>query len=444
MRNKSNLRSQGKGPKDRNSDMKGGILMRKAKIGHIFLTLLVLSMAACLIGPTSVLGAEEGGKKDERPPRSIAMAPEYPGVIIPPGEDVEMDLIIYNKGKSDENINVDITSIPKGWKARVKTYRFTITGAHVENGESTRLTFFAEPEKKDVKPGKYVFKVKVQTLDGAFTSKQDIVVAVSEKAVAEKEKAVTVTTSYPVLRGPTDATFEFSVEVDNKLDMDKVYNLISQGPENWEVNFKPAYEDKFISSVRLEKNQSKSVAVEVKPHRLAEAGEYPINIRVGSGDAKAEAKLTVILTGTYKLDAGTPTGLLSLEAQTTGLLSLEAQKGKSANLSIYVKNTGSAANHNVNFLSIKPENWKVEFEPEKIEAINPEELKQVEVTITPAEEALVGDYSVGISVDGEKAQKTMEMRVTVKASTAWGWIGIGIIVLVILGLGGLFTWFGRR
>jgi uncharacterized membrane protein len=433
MRNKSNLRSQGKGPKDRNGEMKGGILMRKAKIGHIFLTLLVLSMVACLIGPTSVLGAEEGGKKDERPPRSIAMAPEYPGIIIPPGEDVEMDLIIYNKGKSDENINVDITSIPKGWKARVKTYRFTITGAHVENGESTRLTFFAEPEKKDIKPGKYVFRVEARTQDGAFTSKQNIVATVSEKAEKEKEKMVTVTTSYPVLRGPTDATFEFSLEVGNKLDKDKVYNLISQGPDKWETNFKPAYEDKFISSVRLEKNQSKSVAVEVKPYRLAEAGEYPINVRVGSGDAKAEAKLTIILTGTYKLDAGTPTGLLSLEAQ----------KGKSANLSIYVKNTGSAANHNVNFLSIKPENWKVEFEPEKIEAINPEELKQV-VTITPAEEALVGDYSVGISVDGEKAQKTMEMRVTVKASTAWGWIGIGIIVLVILGLGGLFTWFGRR
>jgi len=345
-----------------------------------------------------------------------------------------MDLILYNKGKADETIDVEITSIPKGWKARVKTYRFTVTGAHVENGESTRLTFFAEPEKKDVKQGKYVFKVKAQTRDGAFTSTQDIAVTVSQKAEAEKKKAVTVTTSYPVLRGPTDATFEFSLEVNNKLDKDKVYNLTSKGPENWEINFKPAYEDKYISSLRLEKNGSKSVAVEVKAYRLTEAGEYPVNVRVGSGDAKAEAKLTIILTGTYKLDAGTPTGLLSLEAQ----------KGKDANLSIYVKNTGSATNHNIKFISIKPENWKVEFEPEKIEALKPEELKQVEVTITPAEEALVGDYSVGLNVDGEKDQKTMEMRVTVKASTAWGWIGIGIIVLVIVGLGGLFTWFGRR
>jgi len=408
--------------------------MRRSKLGQIFAIPLVLAMVVSLLGMSSVLAEEEKDKKDERPPRSITMAPEYTGVIIPPGEDVEMDLIIYNKGKSDENVGVTITSIPKGWKARVKTYSFTVTEAHVENGETKRLTFFAEPEKKDVKPGKYVFKVEARTQDGAFTSKQNIVATVSEKAEKEKEKMVTVTTSYPVLRGPTDATFEFSVEVDNKLDKDTVYNLISKVPEDWEINFKPAYEDKFISSLRLEKNQSKSMAVEVKPYRLAEAGEYPINVRVSSGDAKAEAKLTVILTGTYKLEAGTPTGLLSLEAQ----------KGKPANMSIYVKNTGSATNHNINFLSIKPENWKVEFEPEKIEALKPNDLKQVEVTLTPAEEALVGDYSVGLNVDGEKASKTMEMRVTVRASTAWGWIGIGIIVLVIAGLGTLFTWLGRR
>jgi uncharacterized membrane protein len=411
---------------------KEGILMRGSKLGQIFLALLVLTLAVCLIGPSSALGAEE--EKDERPARSIAMAPEYTGVIVPPGEDVEMDLILYNKGKADENIDVEITSIPEGWKARVKTYRFTITGAHVKNGESTRLTFFAEPEKKDIEPAKYVFTVKAQTKDASFTSTQDITVTVSEKAEKEKEKAVTITTSYPVVRGRTDKVFEFSLEVDNKLDKDKIYNLTSQTPEKWEVNFKPAYEDKYISSLRLEKNQSKSVAVEVKPHRLAEAGEYPIRVRVASGDAKAEADLTVILTGTYKLDAGTPTGLLSLVAQ----------KGKPANMSIYVRNTGSAANHDIKFLSIKPENWKVEFEPEKIEALKPDELKQVEVTITPAEEALVGDYSVGISVDGEMDSKTMELRTTVKASTAWGWIGILIIVGVIVGLGGLFTWLGRR
>jgi uncharacterized membrane protein len=95
-------------------------------------------------------------------------------------------------------------------------------------------------------------------------------------------------------------------------------------------------------------------------------------------------------------------------------------------------------------MSFKPENWKVEFKPEKIPTLEPNELKQVEVTITPYEEALVGDYSVGLGISTEKASKNLEFRVTVKASSAWGWIGIGIIVLVVLGLTGLFQWLGRR
>jgi uncharacterized membrane protein len=142
----------------------------------------------------------------------------------------------------------------------------------------------------------------------------------------------------------------------------------------------------------------------------------------------------VALTGIYKLDAGTPTGILSLEAL----------GGKTANVSLFVKNTGSAVNRNISFSSFKPENWEVTFKPEKIDALEPNGLKQIEVMIKPAAQALVGDYSVGLMVDGEKASKTVEMRVTVKASTAWGWIGIGIILFVIAGLSGLFIWLGRR
>jgi uncharacterized membrane protein len=56
----------------------------------------------------------------------------------------------------------------------------------------------------------------------------------------------------------------------------------------------------------------------------------------------------------------------------------------------------------------------------------------------------VGDYSVAVGVEGEKASKNLEFRVTVKASTVWGWVGIAIIVLVVLGLVVLFVRMGRR
>jgi uncharacterized membrane protein len=118
--------------------------------------------------------------------------------------------------------------------------------------------------------------------------------------------------------------------------------------------------------------------------------------------------------------------------------------GKPASISFYVKNTGSAPQEDLKLLSFKPENWKVEFKPDKIEKLAPNELKQIELVITPSDQALVGDYSVGVSVDGQKVSKNLEFRVTVKASTAWGWIGIAIIVLVVLGLVVLFVRMGRR
>jgi len=237
-----------------------------------------------------------------------------------------------------------------------------------------------------------------------------------------------------VLQGPTDAKFEFSLDVKNKTDKEALFNLTTTAPKGWQINFKPPYEDKYISSLRLKDNESKSLNVQVTPDRFASPGEYRIPVEIATGEAKAQAELKVIITGTYKIEAGTASGLLSLTTE----------KGKAGNVSIYVKNNGSARASNIDLLSVKPENWKVAFDPEKLEAIEPGDLKQVEVKITPAAEALVGDYAVGVNVKGAKSSDDLELRVTVKASAAWGWIGIGIIVLVILGLFGLFVSLGRR
>jgi uncharacterized membrane protein len=382
--------------------------------------------------------AQEQGNNpgdENKPERLITMAAEYPGVEIPFEENVTMNLIFHNKGKSDENVDVWVAEKPEGWETEIKTYKFTVTGIHVPSGESKNLTFEATPGK-DVKPGKYEFRIKAQTRDGQFKMAETIVATMKEKEEEKpkESKGVKLSTTYPVLRGPSDANFEFSIEVNSDLDEDTVFDLAAQGPDGWEINFKPAYESKYISSLQIKANQSKNVSVEVKPSAGAQAGQYPVKMQARAGDAKGEIDLMVILTGTYGLEAGTPTGLLSLDAK----------QGKSANVSIYVKNTGSAPNNDIKFMTFKPENWKVEFKPEKIETLQPGELKQVEVMITPYEEALVGDYSVAVEVQGEKASKTLEFRTSVKASAAWGWIGIGIIVVVIAGLTTLFRWLGRR
>ena len=405
--------------------------MKAAGRGHIIL-ITALVVIAWALNP-GLCPAQPTAKK-HRPLRSIFMAAEYPGVQVPMDENVSMDIIFHNKGKTDENVDIRIAEIPPGWDARVKSYRFTVTGVHVPAGGDKTLSFEAVPGK-EVSPGNYEFRLEAQTDDGTFKMDQKIVVVVTAAEVkSEQDRGVQLTTSYPEIRGPSDATFEFSVEVESKLEKDAVFDLFAQGPKDWDINFKPAYESKYISSLRLQSNRNQTIAVEVKPALMAAAGEYPIGIRVSSGEAKGDVQLAVILTGTYGLEVGTASGLLSLNAG----------RGKPANLSFYVKNTGSAANHDIKFMSFKPENWAVEFNPEQIEVIDPGDLKQIEMTIIPYDDALVGDYSISVNIEGEKASKMIEFRTTVKASAAWGWIGIGIIVAVIGGLFGIFRWLGRR
>ncbi len=405
--------------------------MSRGSFFRVKMSILIVGAMICFLALPTALPAQER-EKDTRPERGMAIYTEYSGIFVAPQETVRMDLTIENKGKKDENIGLKISSVPKGWKASLKAPSYVVDAVPVPGGKTRTLTFVAEPDK-GVKPGTYAFQIDAKTEDGKFTSSQKINITLREKAEVAEE--IVVTTSYPVLTGQTDAKFEFSLEVNNKSESDKNFNLSAQVPAKWEVNFKPAYEQKLISSLRVKGGQSQTVTVEVTPSKDATAGSFPVTVSITSGEKKAEAKLTVILTGIYKLDAGTPTGLLSLEAIA----------GKAAIMSLFVKNTGSAVNRNISFSSFKPENWKVEFKPEKVDALEPGSLKQVEVTITPAGQALVGDYSVGLSVDGEKgSNKTIEMRVSVKTSAAWGWIGIIIIVLVIAGLGGLFYWLGRR
>jgi uncharacterized membrane protein len=393
---------------------------------------MVYGMLMCLtvffVSPA--MGEE---KKKNLPARGISLSPEYTGIVIAEGESASIDLNLTNRGRRDENINLSLSPVPKGWNAWVKTYSYAITGVFVRSDKSKSLTLRVEPDA-DIGPGEYTFGIMAKTDDSKLKSTGRVTVTVKGKKEVKKKKGINIITSYPVLRGPTDGKFGFSLEIENKLDKDSLFNLAVQGPENWDINFKPAYEEKLISSLRLKAGQSQTVAVDVKPFPWEKPGQYPILVKVSSPEAKGEASLSVILTGTYKLDAGTANGLLSLEAL----------RGKPNNLSFYVKNSGSAVLNNIQFLSFKPENWEVEFIPEKAETLAPGEVKQVEVSITPTDEALVGDYSVGISAEAGKVSKTIEFRVTVKASTAWGWIGIGIILLVVVGLVALFIRLGRR
>lgn len=398
--------------------------------GRIFTkSLAVLSFFLFLLIFTGT--ALSAAQDDNRPERGIAVYTDYSGISIATGESVQMELTLENKGKTDENINVTLAEIARGWKVALKGDRYQVTGMHVPAGKTKTLSLSLEPGK-GIGAGPYDFRFDARTADGKCTSSHTLHVDVQQRKAGTDD--IRINAAYPVLRGQTDSKFEFSLDVLNKSEMERSFNLSAAAPEGWEITFKPAYEQKQISTLRVKGGQSQTIAVEVSPKPGSGAGEYPINVKISAGQSSAETRLTVVLTGTYHLDAGTPNGILSLEAW----------PGKTATFSLFVKNSGSAPNRNITFSSFKPENWETTFKPEKIDVLVPGEMRQVEVTIKPGQQTLVGDYSVGIMTNGEKAEKTVEMRVTVKASAAWGWLGVGLIVLVIAGLGLLFMKMGRR
>ncbi len=362
----------------------------------------------------------------------VSLAFEYPGVEVFVGETITVGLVLQNKGSEDQKVNVQVTEKPAGWNTAIKSSELIVTGVFLPAGQSRTLSFEAAPPLQ-LRAGRYQFRVEAQAGEQALG--ESFTATVRDRREQSRGTAgIGLATAYPILRGSAEVFYEFSLELENKLEEDTVFDLGARGPEGWEVNFKPAYEPRYISSFQLRAKKSGKLTVEVKPPAGAQPGEFPIAVRISSGAAFAETTLTVVLTGTYDL---------AVES-VSGVLSLTAQQGKPAHLALSIKNTGTAPQNHIGLFSFQPENWVVDFIPDAVDGLQPGETRQVQVIVTPYEKALVGDYSLELKANGEKVSKPIEFRVTVKASSIFGWIGIAIIVLVVAGLAALFRWLGRR
>ena len=410
----------------------------RPRLGALVLFLVLLFNACPLLahgpgGSEGMVQIHDSMKWEQRPQRGLEASLKYPGISIGPTEKLRVDLIVINTGRRNEMMLARPLEVPKGWNAAIKSMGHTVSGIYLGAADFTSLELVAQPQAGGpAKPGEYKFAVEVKTKDGSFVRTSAIIVEVVSPKTAGKE--LELTTSYPVLKGPTGTAFEFTLELSNRSPKEQLFDLTAQAPPNWTVSFKPAYENKQISSLKVKGEDSATLRMMVLPAPNSEAAEYPVKVQVTGGQAKAEAEFLVQLSGTHKIKAMTPDGLLSLATQAA----------QPARVSFYVRNEGSAPQPQVDFITFKPENWKIEFTPPRLVNLKPGELKQVEAAITPAGQALVGDYSVAIQAKAPQAESSMEFRVTVKASPTWGWIGLAIVVLTLLGLGLAFLRFGRR
>ena len=108
-------------------------MVLKSRFGFRETLWVFLGIVFFFVG-SSAQGTEDREKKD-LPDRAISLSSEYTGVVVPQGESVSLDLTVADNGRHDENIHLTMSSVPKGWKALLKTYSFGITGVHVKQRE---------------------------------------------------------------------------------------------------------------------------------------------------------------------------------------------------------------------------------------------------------------------------------------------------------------------
>jgi len=156
---------------------------REKVVPRFVLALFIFAASAVFLSSPAVWGTEK--EKKDLPQRQISVAPEYTSITVPEGEEVSIDLSVTNGGRQDEFIDLQLTQVPKGWKARIKTYSFDVSGIFVPSDKTKSLSLKAEAEEGTA-PGKYVFGIKGQTQDGKLVSTSHVTIVLREKDKGKK------------------------------------------------------------------------------------------------------------------------------------------------------------------------------------------------------------------------------------------------------------------
>ena len=357
------------------------------------------------------------------------------------GQEVTMDAEVVNRTKDPVEVSLTLDGVPKGWdvnfNSRYPSYPIrsvTVGGAGGDQSgiKSTTVEFKAKVPD-NTKPGNYQIKVTAKDTAGTTQYAENITFRVTSKKV--ETGGLKLTSQYPVLSTASGQTLKFTVDLKNETNKPLTTSLAAQAPEGWTVRFKPQFGDTQISSIQLKENATETLSVEIDSPARADAKEYPVTIRARAGAFETATNLKVTLKGTQDLKMGSASGTLNT--------SLTA--GKKTPVDFLVGNAGTAPIRNLSFISKKPnDKWTVEFRPDKIDALNPGEVREIKMDILAPDRTIAGDYLLNLTANAPEVNKSVEFRVTVSTPTLWGWVGFGIVALVVLGLAVVFFRLGRR
>lgn len=375
--------------------------------------LLPIALVLQLMLPTAAVAQEE-----------VELTTPYPAVAVEPGETVTFNLTV--RAETPQRVELEVSEAPEGWTTRLRGGGFVIDGVTAGPDEPPEVQLEVEVPP-DAAEG--AVEIVVTATGAAATA----TLPLSLRVAAEVAGAVTLEAEFPSLRGAVDATFTFDLDLTNQTPEETTFSLEAVGPEGWQVEARPSGETQ-ASTVTVAPGESQGVQVEATAPEGIAAGEYPLGVRARGGGHEAQAELLVEIIGDFALTVTTPNERLNATVTAGG----------STDLTLVLRNDGTAPLTNVELSATPPTDWEVTFEPTVVDQIADGAEEQVTMRIQPTAEALAGDYVVAVSATATEANADAEIRTTVETSPLWGLVGVALIVAVLAGLWWVFRRFGRR
>ncbi len=360
--------------------------------------------------------------------KGLFLLTDFPSQTVRAGETTTIRVKVNNAGLVPEPLALSLAGVPQGWKADLLGGGQPVGSVMVGVNQDVTVQLRVEVPK-DAQPGSSNI-----VLNAKGAQFQQASLPLTLTVGTEAPAKLSLKSRLPSLRGTPRSAFEYTLTVGNDSGKDLTVALSAQGPANFQSTFTEGYGSNEISSIPIEAGQTKDVKVKVTPPRDVKAGDYPVLVRVAAEGATAELRVTLQISGQGRLALSTKDGRLSGEAEI----------GKASSYTLVLTNDGTAPVEEVEMSGTVPANWKIEFNPKSIASVAPNDKKEVQVSVTPADKAIAGDYVATFRANGRGEQASADFRITVTTSTLWGLVGVGIIAVALLVLLGAVARFGRR
>ena len=359
--------------------------------------------------------------------KGLWLTTDYPSVAARVGETTTIKMKLQNYDLPPDRVALSVDGAPKGWNVVILGGSTPVTAAMPATNDNVPLSLRVEiPANAPAGTQHLVVHAKA----GNASADLPVDIATGQDLPAQ----LAIKPKLPSLNGTATTSFEFQFTVTNQSDKDLLVKLAAAAPQGFQTSFMEAYGTQELSSIPIEAGKDKDLKVKVTPPANVTAGDYPVAVQASSEGASADTKMTMSISGQPKLK-------LSGE---DGRLNAEAEAGSATPIKLTVENTGSAPADNVELSASPPSDWKVVFQPDKIDELAPSQKRDVQALLTPSAKAIAGDYMTTFRANGKGDSNSADFRITVATSSMWGMVGIGIIAIAFLVLIGAVARFGRR